>query len=1074
MIRRPLGFSALAGSVLGFVLGYVPGAATAAVYYVDANSASCSASGPGTASSPYCSISAALAAHRGPGTTIVVRPGTYLEQVDVPASGTSSNPFVIQGQGPGVVVDGSDDLSQASMWTLYSGNVWRASGVTWSPKQVFVDGGRLTLSSASPSSLPSRTFRFVSGSGLYVNLGGGNPGTHQTRASRREYCILVSDQSWVTISGFEATRADEYGIYVASGSANCVVSGNHVTFARHYGIGASGAPGVLVASNVVSDNQDHGILLGSGSNGSTIQDNESFRNADPLVRRANGIYLGETSGCLIRRNRVHDNQDTGLQINSSSNNNVSVENISWNNGDHGFDHLGASGTVHRHDVSYGNFKDGFSIEGNSPGTSLYNCISVNNGLTTAEFDLWVDSGSASGFTSDYNLFWNSNGREPVKYISTIYPSVGAYSAATGKDKKTLQSNPKFVNAGAGDFHLLRGSPAIDNASSSVSNWPVLDAEGQPRFDDSGTPNTGAGSIPYADRGALEFFEFIGTFNPPVVAAPNAASGAEGYPLTVAVTASDPDGAITSLTADLSALPPGNNGVFTAGPGNTSGTLLWTPSYADSRSTPYSVTFTASNANSGSVSTAISVSNVDRAPAVSAPAAAAARAGHLLTISVLASDPDGDGITSLTADLAALPEGSDAAFTAGSGNSTGTLTWTPAMADVRTAPYSVAFGAANAISGVASCAITVTDLDGAPSVVAPAAASGTEGATLSVPVTAADPDGDPITAITADLSGLPAGNGAHFSSTPGNTQGTLSWAPAAGDARALPYPVVFSASNALSGSASTAITVGAAPSPGSNLVGNPSFEATTDGWSGNGGATLQRVAGGSDGAFSLEMRGPASGTGKFGVNDSPNWVTRTEAVGESYRFTAWVRSASAAGAGMLRVREYLGSTQEGSTRYSPAVTLSPAWQMVTTASSATVAGSTFDFQVVDQPAVPAEVFQTDNISIQLVPGGSAAARGPARQALSGPSLAPVLAPNPSHPDATIAFTTSSEGRTQVRIYDVRGRFVRSLVDEAHMPPGRHVIRFDGQDAAGKWLPAGIYFYRLQTQEGSVRGRIVRVP
>ncbi len=55
----------------------------------------------------------------------------------------------------------------------------------------------------------------------------------------------------------------------------------------------------------------------------------------------------------------------------------------------------------------GNYKDGFSIEGSATGTRLYNCIGVNNGLTTNEFDLWVDSGSASGFVSNYNVFWNS-------------------------------------------------------------------------------------------------------------------------------------------------------------------------------------------------------------------------------------------------------------------------------------------------------------------------------------------------------------------------------------------------------------------------------------------------------------------------------------------------------------------------------------------------------------------------------------------------------------------------------------------------------------------------------------------
>jgi parallel beta-helix repeat protein len=1068
MIRRLLGTFAL----IAAISAASSGALAAATYYVDASSPSCSASGPGTASSPYCTISAAVSAHSGAGITIVVRPGIYREEVSIPASGVSGNPFVLQAQGPGVVVDGSEDFSATSKWVLYSGNVWRASSVTWSPQQLFADGARLVKSSSAPGSLPVGAFRYVPGAGLYANVGGGNPGAHQASVSRRSYGFVVSGRSWVTLSGFEVTRSNEYGIYIASGSANCVVSGNRVTFARHYGIGLSGGPGALIASNVVTDNGDHGISLGSGSDGCTIQDNESARNADPSVRRANGIYLGESSGCTIRRNRIHNNQDTGLQINSSSNNNLSVENISWSNGDHGFDHLGSTGTMHRHDVAYGNYKDGFSIEGFAPGTSVFNCIGVNNGLTTDEYDLWVDSGSAPGFTSDYNLFWNSTSQVPIKYISTRYSSVAAFSAATGKDKRSLQSNPRFVNPGAGDFHLLAGSPAIDNANSSVSSWPALDAEGQPRFDDAATPNTGAGAVPYADRGALEFIEFVGSGSPPVVTAPATASGPEGSPLTVIVSASDPDGAIASLAANLSALPVGHNGVFTNAPANTSGTLVWTPSYADARSAPYNVIFTASNALSGSAGTALMVSNVDRAPAVTAPAGATARAGHLLTLPVSASDPDGDAITSLAADLAALPGRNDASFTSGPGNVTGTLRWTPALADVQPAPYAVVFTASNAASGSATCAITVNDLDGAPAVTAPASTSGTEGTLISVQVTASDPDADTIASLTAGLSGLPIGNQAQFSAGAGNTSGTLSWTPVAGDARALPYPVVFTASNALSGSASTAITVSAVPEPSSNLVGNPSFETSTVGWSSNGGATLQRVAGGFDGAHALELRGPATGTSKFGVNDSPNWVTTTPAVGAVYRFTAWVRSASASGQGMIRVREYLAGVEQGTIKYSPAATLTPAWQMITLVFTATVAGSTFDLQVVDQPVAPAEVFQTDNISIQIVPGGSAAPRGPASLASARASLSPVLAPNP-HSDTTLAFTTSMEGKVRVRIYDAQGRFVRSLLDEARMQPGRHVVRFDGRDVAGKWLPSGIYFYRLETQEGSVRGRIVRV-
>src|SRR6185295_93502 len=115
------------------------------------------------------------------------------------------------------------------------------------------------------------------------------------------------------------------------------------------------------------------------------------------------------------------------------------------------------------------------------------------------------------------------------------------------------------------------------------------------------------------------------------------------------------------------------------------------------------------------------------------------------------------------------------------------------------PYSVTFTATNSLTGSATTAITVNNVDRAPAVTAPATAPGSENQPLTVNVTATDPDGEAITSLTA--SGVPAG--ANFTPGPGNTSGTLSWTP--GYTQAGPYTVTFTATNALTGSASTALT-----------------------------------------------------------------------------------------------------------------------------------------------------------------------------------------------------------------------------------------------------------------------------
>src|SRR5207247_2052369 len=65
------------------------GIATTATFFVSNTSSACSDAGPGTQAQPYCSITAALAAHHDPGTRILVAPGRYRAQLTLPASGAS-------------------------------------------------------------------------------------------------------------------------------------------------------------------------------------------------------------------------------------------------------------------------------------------------------------------------------------------------------------------------------------------------------------------------------------------------------------------------------------------------------------------------------------------------------------------------------------------------------------------------------------------------------------------------------------------------------------------------------------------------------------------------------------------------------------------------------------------------------------------------------------------------------------------------------------------------------------------------------------------------------------------------
>ncbi|KPJ61360.1 MAG: hypothetical protein AMJ46_01235 [Latescibacteria bacterium DG_63] len=70
------------------------------------------------------------------------------------------------------------------------------------------------------------------------------------------------------------------------------------------------------------------------------------------------------------------------------------------------------------------------------------------------------------------------------------------------------------------------------------------------------------------------------------------------------------------------------------------------------------------------------------------------------------------------------------------------------------------------------------------------------------------------------------------------------------------------------------------------------------------------------------------------------------------------------------------------------------------------------------------------------------------------------PNPFGPSTHIAFSVFEPCEVLLRIYDVNGRPVRTLVDD-WMDAGRHGLAWDGRDDAGRAAASGVYVCRLQT-------------
>jgi len=140
---------------------------------------------------------------------------------------------------------------------------------------------------------------------------------------------------------------------------------------------------------------------------------------------------------------------------------------------------------------------------------------------------------------------------------------------------------------------------------------------------------------------------------------------------------------------------------------------------------------------------------------------------------------------------------------------------------------------------------------------------------------------------------------------------------------------------------------------------------------------------------------------------------------------------------------------------------------------------------DEPGVPLTTYW----SVEAVPGaglvrfgtygrgiwdyaygaatGAVASLGPAPD---GPRLD--SRPNPFTSVTTLRFATARPGRATLRVYDVSGRLVREIVD-GDLAAGEHRTDWDGRDAGGRRVAAGIYLARLETPEGAATRRITRL-
>lgn len=81
------------------------------------------------------------------------------------------------------------------------------------------------------------------------------------------------------------------------------------------------------------------------------------------------------------------------------------------------------------------------------------------------------------------------------------------------------------------------------------------------------------------------------------------------------------------------------------------------------------------------------------------------------------------------------------------------------------------------------------------------------------------------------------------------------------------------------------------------------------------------------------------------------------------------------------------------------------------------------------------------------------------------------PNPFNPSTTIKFHVPSQSPVTIKIFDIVGREIRTLIGGTPYKAGNHEVVWDGKDNAGATVSTGTYFYRMDADKFSVTRKMM---
>ncbi len=75
------------------------------------------------------------------------------------------------------------------------------------------------------------------------------------------------------------------------------------------------------------------------------------------------------------------------------------------------------------------------------------------------------------------------------------------------------------------------------------------------------------------------------------------------------------------------------------------------------------------------------------------------------------------------------------------------------------------------------------------------------------------------------------------------------------------------------------------------------------------------------------------------------------------------------------------------------------------------------------------------------------------------------PNPFNPETTISYTIPQSSFVNIEIFNVRGRLTYET-SQGYQHAGQHQVTWNGTDNSGKSVASGLYYYRIDTNRGTI--------